>query len=55
MNMEEIVDFWIAKKLKEKGFREKCLYRYSPYSKTLHQNQVETEIPCKVDLSSYTL
>lgn len=51
--MEEIVDFWIAKKLKEKGFREKCLYRYSPYSKTLHQNQVETEIPRKVDLSEF--
>lgn len=53
MNMEEIVNFWIAKKLKEKGFREKCLYRYSPYSKTLHQNQVETEIPRKVDLSEF--
>lgn len=51
--MEDIVDFWIAKKLKEKGFREKCLHRYSPYSKTLHQNQVKTEFARDVDLSEF--
>ena len=51
--MEEIVNFWIAKKLKEKGFREKCLHRYGPYSKTPHLNQVEVDFPREVDYSEF--
>lgn len=47
--MGDLVTFDIAEKLKEKGFREKCLYRYSPYSKTLQSNQVEINFARKVD------
>lgn len=31
--MEDFVTFNIAKKLKEKGFREKCFAVYEPYIK----------------------
>lgn len=51
--MDKIVNFWIAKKLKERGFREKCLYRYSPYSQTLQPNRVETLFARKVDHSEF--
>ena len=35
---EECVSFELAKKLKEKGFREKCLYYYTCYSGGLYAN-----------------
>lgn len=47
--MKDIVTFDLAKKLKEKGFREKCLYRYADYSKTLQSNQAEINFARKVD------
>lgn len=53
MTMEDIVTFDIANKLKEKGFREKCLYRYSPYSKTLQPNIVDVAFPREVGLSEF--
>ena len=49
----EFVTFEIAKKLKEKGFREKCLYRYKTYSKTLHSNQVHPKIARNIDYSEF--
>ena len=48
---ENFISFELAVKLKEKGFREKCLYRYKNYSKTLHINKVETLIARDVDYS----
>ena len=51
--MEDFVTFEIAKKLKEKGFREKCLCRYCKYSKTLHINEVEPKIARKIDYSEF--
>lgn len=50
---EDFVPFELAVKLKEKGFREKCLYRYKNYSKTLHINEVETLITRDVDYSEF--
>lgn len=35
----EIVSFEISKKLKEKGFREKCFAYYAPYDATLFYNK----------------
>lgn len=49
----DIVPYELAVKLKEKGFREKCLYRYRNYSKTLHPNQVETKSARKIDYSEF--
>jgi hypothetical protein len=49
----EFVTFEIAKKLKEKGFREKCLYRYKYYSKTLHPNRVEPKIVRDINYSEF--
>ena len=39
----EFVTFEIAKKLKEKGFREKCFATYTPYSETLKLNEINTD------------
>ena len=50
---EDFVPYELAVKLKEKGFREKCLYRYRNYSKTLHPNQVETEFARKIEYSEF--
>lgn len=50
---EDFVSFELAKKLKEKGFREKCLCRYKNYSKTLHINEVEPKIARKIDYSEF--
>lgn len=50
---EDFVSFNLAKKLKEKGFREKCLYRYRNYSKTLHPNEVKPKIARKTDYSEF--
>lgn len=41
--MKDFVTFEIAKKLKEKGFREKCFATYSPYSRTLKFNEINTD------------
>jgi hypothetical protein len=51
--MDDYVPFELAKKLKEKGFREKCLCRYCNYSKTLHINEVEPKIARKIDYSEF--
>lgn len=51
--MKDIVTFDLAKKLKEKGFREKCLYRYTDHSKTLRPNQVEIKFAREVDYSEF--
>ena len=40
----EFVTYEIAKKLKEKRFREGCLCSYRNYSKTLQYNRVESKI-----------
>ena len=50
---EDFVSFDLAKKLKEKGFREKCLCRYKNYSKTLYINEVEPKIARKIDYSEF--
>ena len=50
---EDFVPFDLAKKLKEKGFREKCLYRYRNYSKTLHPNEVKPKIFRNIDYSEF--
>ena len=50
---EDFVSFELAKKLKEKGFREKCLCRYKNYSKTLHINEVEPKIARKINYSEF--
>lgn len=47
--MEDFVTFEIAKKLKEKGFREKCLFHFRPYSKTLHPNNLEIKFNRVID------
>ena len=39
----ETVSFEIAKKLKEKGFREKCFARYSSYAGTLKYNEIDVD------------
>ena len=39
----EFVTFEIAKKLKEKGFREKCFATYTPYNETLKLNEINTD------------
>lgn len=51
--MKDFVSFEIAKKLKEKGFRWGCLYRYRNYSKTLHPNRVETKFAREVKYSEF--
>lgn len=51
--MEEIVNFEVAKKLKETGFRKKCLYRYHTYSKTPHINEVNPKLARKIDYSEF--
>jgi hypothetical protein len=48
-----VVTFEIAEKLKEKGFRWVCLYRYNTYSKTLQPNQVKTKFAREVDYSEF--
>lgn len=50
---EDFVTYEIALKLKEKGFREKCLCRYRNYSKTLHINELESEFARKIDYSEF--
>ena len=50
---EDFVTYEIAVKLKEKGFREKCLCRYRNYSKTLHINEVEPEFAREIDYSEF--
>ena len=40
---EDFVPFEIAKKLKEKGFREKCFARYSSYAGTLKYNEIDVD------------
>lgn len=39
----EFVAFEIAKKLKEKGFREKCFAIYTPYSRTFKFNEINVD------------
>jgi hypothetical protein len=39
----EFVTFEIAKKLKEKGFREKCFAIYTPYSRTFKFNEINVD------------
>jgi hypothetical protein len=51
--MKDFVTYEVAKKLKEKGFREKCLCRYCNYSKTLRINEVEPKIARKIDYSEF--
>lgn len=41
--MEDFVTFNLAKKLKEKGFREKCFATYTSYSETLKLNEINTD------------
>lgn len=49
----EFVTPEIAKKLKEKGFREKCLCRYRKYSKILLPNEVQPQIARRIDYSEF--
>lgn len=41
--MEDFVNFDLAVKLKEKGYREKCFATYTPYSGTLKFNEINTD------------
>lgn len=50
---EDFAPFELAVKLKEKGFREKCLYRYRNYSKTLQPNRIQTKFAREIDYSEF--
>ena len=41
--MKDFVTFEISKKLKEKGFREKCFAIYIPYSRTFKFNEINVD------------
>lgn len=50
--MEDFVTFNIAKKLKEKGFREKCFAVYEPYIEKIKFNKINTDKrPAHYDLT----
>jgi hypothetical protein len=47
----DFVSFEIAKKLKEKGFREKCFATYTPYGGIFKYNEIDTDKIAYCDLN----
>ncbi|MBO5886632.1 MAG: hypothetical protein J6Q60_01245 [Bacteroidaceae bacterium] len=47
----EFVSFEVAKKLKEKGFREKCFATYTPYGGIFKFNEIDTDKIALCDLN----
>lgn len=51
----DFVYFNIARKLKEKGFREKCFAIYTPYGGILKFNEIDTDkiSPCDLNIKDF--
>lgn len=51
----DFVTFEIAKKLKEKRFREKCFAIYSPYGGIFKFNEIDTDkvAPCDLNIKDF--